>query len=163
MFTLNIYSTNSQTSLGLVFLPSNSLRPFSNSLALTQSPDIFSASSQEPILCVGTPSGPAGFCTVCRKTLFSRSANCWFSGLQHTCISVPLCCWVMAQCTVTLHTHPLIRHVCFMQHFIKICGPCKHQICGGNMRKSLSYILASVSCRQRWPAPTTLALTTLLG
>jgi len=60
------------------------------------------------------------------------------------------------------------RHASFMRHFKKICGLYKHQISGGNMRKSLSYIfygvsLAGISCRRRWPPPTSLALTTLLG
>jgi len=52
----------------------------------------------------------------------------------------------------------------------KICGQYTHKICGGNMRKSLSYIpvfhgvsLVSVSCRRHWPPPTTLAPTTLLA
>ena len=29
----------------------------------------------------------------------------------------------------------LVRHVGFMRHFKKICGPHKHQICEGNMQK----------------------------
>jgi len=61
-------------------LPSKSSSPFSNSLALTQRPDIFSASSLELFFCVVKPSLP-GFCIVCRNTLFSRSANWRFSDL----------------------------------------------------------------------------------
>jgi len=45
----------------------------------------------------------------------------------------------------------VIRHVSFMQHFKKYADH-THQIRGGNMRKSLSYIfyrvsLAGISCR----------------
>ena len=68
-------------------------------------------------------------------------------------------------------------HVCLSVYLLgmsvlcgikKICGPYKHKICGGNMRKSLSYIfygvsLASLSCLWRWPPPTALALTMLLA
>ena len=31
--------------------------------------------------------------------------------------------------------HVFLRRVSFMRHLKKICGPHKHQICGGNMRK----------------------------
>jgi len=60
------------------------------------------------------------------------------------------------------------RHVRFMQHLKKYADRINTKYAAESMRKSLSYIfygvsLAGENCRRRWPVPTTLALTMLLG
>ena len=76
---------------------------------------------------------------------------------------------VVRQPCELLYPYTYLLYAChFYAALKKICGPYKHQICGGNMQKWLSYIvhavsLAGVSCCRRWPAPTALALTMLLA